>query len=117
MKPILLLGAGRMGGALIEGWLRAGAFAPSEIMVRDPAAPAIARVRMDPPDAVLAEAKTVVLAVKPQVWREAAQAASMIDAAVEAADRFYPAFDFLVSGGKSPEQSLAACMFETVGRA
>ena len=74
MKPILLLGAGRMGGALIEGWLRAGAFAPSEIMVRDPAAPAIARVRMDPPDAVLAEAATVVLAVKPQVWREAAEA-------------------------------------------
>jgi hypothetical protein len=46
-----------------------------------------------------------------------AQAASMIDAAVEAADRFYPAFDFLVRGGKSPEESLAACMFETVGRA
>ena len=46
-----------------------------------------------------------------------AQAASMIDAAVEAADRFYPAFDFLVSGGKSPDEALAACMFETVGRA
>lgn len=46
-----------------------------------------------------------------------AQAASMIDAGVEAADRFYPAFDFLVRGGKSPEEALAACMFETVGRA
>ena len=46
-----------------------------------------------------------------------AQAASMIDAAVEAADRFYPAFDFLVRGGKSPTEALAACMFETVGRA
>jgi hypothetical protein len=46
-----------------------------------------------------------------------AQAASMIDAAVEAADRFYPAFDFLMRGGKSPEEALAACMFETVGRA
>ena len=46
-----------------------------------------------------------------------AQAASMIDAAVEAADRFYPAFDFLVQGSKSPEDAMAACMFETVGRA
>ncbi|MGE5502373.1 MAG: YbjN domain-containing protein [Ignavibacteriales bacterium] len=46
-----------------------------------------------------------------------AQAASMIDAGVEAADRFYPAFDFLMRGGKSPAEALAACMFETVGRA
>ena len=46
-----------------------------------------------------------------------AQAASMIDAAMEAADRFYPAFDFLIRGGKSPEDAMAACMFETVGHA
>lgn len=46
-----------------------------------------------------------------------AQAASMIDTAVEAADRFYPAFDFLLNGGKSPEESMALCMFDTVGQA
>ena len=46
-----------------------------------------------------------------------AQAASMIDAAVEAADRFYPAFDFLLNGGKSPQDAMAACMFETAGQA
>jgi hypothetical protein len=46
-----------------------------------------------------------------------AQAASMIDAAVEAADRFFPAFDFLIRGVKSPADAIAACMFETVGRA
>jgi hypothetical protein len=46
-----------------------------------------------------------------------AQAASMIDAAVEAADRFYPAFSFLLKGGKSPDEAMAACMFETVGQA
>ena len=46
-----------------------------------------------------------------------AQAASMIDAAVEAADRFYPAFDFLIRAGKSPDDAMAACMFETVGQA
>ncbi len=46
-----------------------------------------------------------------------AQAASMIDAAVESADRFYPAFDFLIRGAKTPGDAMAACMFETVGRA
>ena len=46
-----------------------------------------------------------------------AQAAAMIDVAMEAADRFYPAFDFLVRGSKSATDSIAACMFETVGEA
>jgi hypothetical protein len=46
-----------------------------------------------------------------------AQAAAMIDVAVEGADRFYPAFDFLVQGSKSPSEAIAACMFETVGEA
>jgi hypothetical protein len=36
MTPILLLGAGRMGGALIEGWAKAGAFAAADLIVRDP---------------------------------------------------------------------------------
>ena len=45
------------------------------------------------------------------------QAASMIDAAVEAADRFFPAFEFLLQGAKTPDQAMAACMFETVGQA
>lgn len=46
-----------------------------------------------------------------------AQAASMIDAAVQAADRFYPAFEFLVKGGKRAGDAIEACMFETVGSA
>lgn len=46
-----------------------------------------------------------------------AQAAAMIDVAMEGADRFYPAFDFLVRGEKSPKDAIAACMFETVGEA
>jgi hypothetical protein len=41
----------------------------------------------------------------------------MIDVAVEGADRFYPAFDFLAKGSKSPAEAIAACMFETVGEA
>ena len=46
-----------------------------------------------------------------------AQAAAMIDVAVEAGDRFFPAFDFMLRGSKSPQEAIAACMFETVGEA
>ena len=46
-----------------------------------------------------------------------AQAAAMIDVAVDAADRFFPAFEFLAKGSKSPQEAVAACMFETVGEA
>jgi pyrroline-5-carboxylate reductase len=61
-----------MGGALIEGWLAAGALAASDIMVRDPhPGPLPQGVRLNPSDAELAAAETVVLAVKPQIWREA----------------------------------------------
>lgn len=74
ITPILMLGAGRMGGAILEGWRRAGAFAPAELMICDPApgeaalAAAEAGARLNPPDGELARARTVVLAVKPQVW-------------------------------------------------
>jgi pyrroline-5-carboxylate reductase len=76
--PILMLGAGRMGGAMVQGWLAAGAFAPSDLMIRDPhpgeaaRAAADAGAKLNPPDADLSAAPTVVLAVKPQTWREAA---------------------------------------------
>ena len=46
-----------------------------------------------------------------------AQTAAMIDVAMEASDRFYPAFDFLTQGGKSPAEAIEACMFDTVGEA
>jgi pyrroline-5-carboxylate reductase len=69
--PILLLGAGRMGGALLAGWKRAGAFAPSQIMVRDPSPgpeALAAGVNLHPDAADQLRAKTILLAVKPQVW-------------------------------------------------
>ncbi len=78
ITPILMLGAGRMGGAMIAGWMRSGAFSPAELMIRDPHAGAAAQAlagkgaQLNPPQAELARAKTVVLAVKPQLWREAA---------------------------------------------
>ena len=76
MTPILILGAGRMGGALIEGWRRTGTFDAGALILRDPQpgpaaqAAASAGARLNPPDAVLAEAQTVLLAVKPQAWRQ-----------------------------------------------
>jgi pyrroline-5-carboxylate reductase len=78
ITPILMLGAGRMGGAMLAGWKRAGAYAAADLMIRDPAPgpEALAAERdgaaLNPPDAELARAKTVLMAVKPQVWREAA---------------------------------------------
>jgi pyrroline-5-carboxylate reductase len=78
MTPILMLGAGRMGGAMIEGWRRVGVFPTVDLILRDPHpseaayATAKAGARLNPPDMVLDQAGTVLLAVKPQLWREAA---------------------------------------------
>ncbi len=75
--PILLLGAGRMGGALIEGWLRAGAFDLPDLIIRDPhpsdaATSALAGGALEGTLEVVGRARTVLMAVKPQIWREAA---------------------------------------------
>jgi pyrroline-5-carboxylate reductase len=70
-----MVGAGRMGGALVAGWRAAGTLAPSDLIIIDPhpgaeaEAAAAEGARLNPDDAVLAEAKAVILAVKPQVWR------------------------------------------------
>ncbi len=76
--PILMLGAGRMGGAMIEGWLRIGAVQPTDLILRDPhPGPMALAVQeagavLNPPTSELARARTVVLAVKPQLWRDVA---------------------------------------------
>jgi pyrroline-5-carboxylate reductase len=75
--PILLLGAGRMGGALLAGWRRANAFPGDQLMIREPSpGPEVlaSGARLDPDPAAMASARTVVLVVKPQNWREAAAA-------------------------------------------
>lgn len=80
MTPILLLGAGRMGGALIDGWRKAGAFGLADLMVRDPyptpELAALSGLSLNPPDDELGRARTVLLAVKPQLWRDAAAQAA-----------------------------------------
>ena len=77
MKPVLMLGAGRLGGALIEGWLRFGGPATGDLMILDPSPSeaALGAIRAgalgDPGPREIARAGTVLLAVKPQTWREA----------------------------------------------
>jgi pyrroline-5-carboxylate reductase len=73
--PILLVGAGHMGGALIAGWRRAAAMSPRDLLIRDPSPGEAARTAaaagavLNGPDEGLAVARTVILGVKPQVWR------------------------------------------------
>lgn len=80
MTPVLMLGAGRLGGALIEGWSRFGGPSAQDLLILDPApsGAALAAGRagavLSPGPADLVRARTVLLAVKPQVWREAAAA-------------------------------------------
>lgn len=82
LPPLLLVGCGRMGGALLAGWREAGL---GEVLVVDPARPDIA-----PPARVVAEAAdipadfapaAVILAVKPQ------QAAAILPAYARFAGR------------------------------
>ncbi|HSM19047.1 MAG TPA: pyrroline-5-carboxylate reductase [Hyphomicrobiales bacterium] len=71
--PVVLVGAGKMGGALLSGWL-AGGLEPSEIFVLDPQPPPEAVALLDehgialnPAPEGLADPSVVVLAVKPQI--------------------------------------------------
>ncbi|HEX4042418.1 MAG TPA: pyrroline-5-carboxylate reductase [Xanthobacteraceae bacterium] len=72
----ILLGAGKMGGALLEGWLRLG-LDPNTIAVLEPqpaaqiAALAARGVRLNPATAALSGAAAIVIAVKPQAAAEA----------------------------------------------
>jgi pyrroline-5-carboxylate reductase len=73
---LVLVGAGKMGGALLEGWLRLG-LDPRNVVVLEPApAPRIAAlasrgVRLNPAAATLRDASAIVIALKPQAAEEA----------------------------------------------
>jgi len=84
--PVVLIGAGKMGGALLDGWLNFG-IDPARIIVIEPQPTAaisglVARgVRLNPSGPELPAAAGVVIAVKPQAAAEAlAVAASSIGA-------------------------------------
>src|SRR4051812_14366365 len=73
---IVLLGAGKMGGALVEGWLKLG-LQPHALAVIEPTPSReldtlTARgLRLNPPLAAVGEASAVVLAIKPQTAPQA----------------------------------------------
>ena len=46
-----------------------------------------------------------------------AQCESMLTGAIHACERYYPAFNFVVWAGKSPQEAMAAAMFDTDGEA
>jgi hypothetical protein len=45
------------------------------------------------------------------------QCISMLDGAIHACERYYPAFNFVVWAGKSPQEAMAAAMFDVEGEA
>ena len=69
---LVLIGAGKMGGALLDGWLRSG-LDPAKVAVIEPnPAPQIAAladrgVRLNPEATTLTRVSAVVIAVKPQI--------------------------------------------------
>ena len=73
MSPLLRIGAGRMATALVEGWSLASTIERGRILVRStsPLSSTLEGVVENPTADQIASAATVVLAVKPHVWREA----------------------------------------------
>ena len=45
------------------------------------------------------------------------QAGTLIEAAIDECERFYPVFQFVLWGGKTPKEALAAALIETQGEA
>jgi pyrroline-5-carboxylate reductase len=74
--PIVLAGAGKMGGAMLSGWLAQGLDARSLVVIEpnlsdEIAALATKGVRLNPSAKDVGAAATLVIAVKPQMFREA----------------------------------------------
>ena len=74
---VVLVGCGRLGSAILEGWLATSTVSPADLIILTPSdkpATDAARARgarINPPPDSLQKARAVVLAVKPAKWREA----------------------------------------------
>lgn len=73
---LVLVGAGKMGGAMLEGWLKGGAEA-SRVVALDPSPPPEVRalieragVRLNPEVSSIRDAEVVIIAVKPQLMED-----------------------------------------------
>ncbi len=78
-NAVVLQGVGRLGSAILEGWLLTGAVDPKDLIILTPSEKPVAEkaralgARINPPLETLAEAKAFVIGVKPAKWVEAAQ--------------------------------------------
>ena len=74
---VALVGCGRLGSAILEGWLTTGTVEARDLILWTPSEKPAAETaralgaRINPPPAALAGARALVLAVKPAKWREA----------------------------------------------
>ena len=73
---LVLVGAGKMGGAMLEGWLAGGAD-PTHIVALDPAPPPEMKallqrhdIRLNPDVSTITDAEVVIIAVKPQLMED-----------------------------------------------
>lgn len=77
-STIVLLGAGRMGFALLKGWAELGLTGPQVVVIEPTPSDALAAlcadkaIRLNPPDAEIASPDVLVLAIKPQTLDAAA---------------------------------------------
>ncbi|MGV9008796.1 pyrroline-5-carboxylate reductase family protein [Brevundimonas sp.] len=75
--PVVLLGCGRLGSAILDGWLKTAAVGANDIIVLTPSDKPVANAaaeqgaRINPPLVDLTGASALVIAVKPAKWREA----------------------------------------------
>ncbi|GAA0619702.1 pyrroline-5-carboxylate reductase [Brevundimonas kwangchunensis] len=74
---VVLVGCGRLGSAILEGWLTTSTVAPADLIILTPSSkPAADQAQrqgasINPDLSELARSRVVVLAVKPAMWRAA----------------------------------------------
>lgn len=93
MTKILLVGCGKMGSAMLAGWLERG-IACADVVVVEPSVPDLGAVRVMASDAAIPSdfsPDVVILAVKPQVMAEVAPPYA----------RFAPAVFLSIAAGKT----------------
>ena len=78
-NAVVLQGVGRLGSAILEGWLLTGAVDPKDLIILTPSEKPVAEkaralgAQINPALDALAHAKAFVIGVKPAKWVEAAQ--------------------------------------------
>ena len=117
-RSLVLVGAGKMGEALLRGWL-AGGLAPARVTILEPKpSPAIAAVAaewgiaLNPPLAGLAAPDALFLAIKPQTLEAAAPDLAPLAGAEHAGrSRSWPASASPISrrGCRARARSCASC--------